>query len=118
VELLIGSNLLLWVAVIALAVGYFSLVSRVTSQQNVHAGPEELVGRPVPPEATALLEGLGLRGSLAAVFLTESCEPCSRLADELGSNQDQLSIPLVVVAASREITTFVSAVGGSDEVTA
>lgn len=108
-ELLIASNLLLWIVVIALSVGYFSLLNRARAGRELSARPEELVGGSVPANAVTLLGKVRLGPDFVPVFLTESCEPCSRLASELASTEDPVPIPVVVVGTAPVTGTAVSA---------
>jgi hypothetical protein len=101
IELLVASNLLLWLAVIGLGAGYFALVRRRTDSNHQHNDEAlhnaELAGT-TPSLPAALADKLD-EGSGIVLFASPGCPPCEQLHRDLDQGWAE-PMPLIIVSDS------------------
>lgn len=99
-ELLVASNLLLWLAILVLGVGYISLLRRVGTGriQEFRTEQHSLIGQSLEDLAPAVAGWTGDEGRvpIGLLFLDADCAPCRTLRDRL-AEVPAAAVRLVVV---------------------
>lgn len=96
IELLIASNLVLWIIVIALGAGYVALLRRSQSpNRNVIARARDLIGRSLEDVAPALTSWTRERDRLGLLFLSSDCQPCVALKERLAEISDTVTLLII-----------------------
>lgn len=102
---LLISNLLLWISVIALAAGYFSLLKRPSSSANEqHDDPTssligQQIGGALPTVASDILER---NREVMLLFTLEDCDTCKEVIRQLSSNDNRIDSPLFIIGPVEE----------------